>query len=104
MENKNVIRQFIIDDAVKHQIESAIRKDLSAEPVMICLESNHPSDGYLYRYIAYRHTTNDYIAGSANTSRHGCVGLYNNHYNVSLKKAFEITAQNIWDIHEKGGD
>lgn len=79
-------------------IMEAIRNDLNADTVFICKLSNHPEDDYLYLYIAQ--ARDGYIAGLANTSRNGYVGLYENHYNCSFKHAMEITMDKIKDCNK----
>ncbi len=89
-----------IEPKIYSEIESAILCDLDAFPVFICKDSNHPDDDYLYLYIAK--TPNDgYIAGLANTSRGNSVGLYENHYNCSFKRAMEILADKIHDCNKE---
>ena len=80
-------------------ITEAIRTDLKATTVFICKLSNHPDDDYLYLYIA-QSKADEYIAGLANTSRNGYVGLYENHYNCSFKQAMEITMDKIKDCNK----
>lgn len=80
-------------------IMEAIRNDLNADTVFICKLSNHPEDDYLYLYIA-QSKADEYIAGLANTSRNGYVGLYENHYNCSFKQAMEITMDKIKDCNK----
>lgn len=81
-------------------ITEAIRNDLKATTVLICKYSNHPDDDYLYLYIA-QSKTDEYIAGLANTSRNGYVGLYENHYNCTFKQAMEITMDKIKDCNRR---
>lgn len=81
-------------------ITEAIRNDLKATTVFICKYSNHPDDDYLYLYIA-QSKTDEYIAGLANTSRNGYVGLYENHYNCTFKQAMEITMDKIKDCNKE---
>ena len=83
---------------VKAMIEEEIKQSLSATPVLICKCSNHPEDDYLYLYIA--HANNGYITGLANTSRNGYVGLYENHYNCTFKRALEILVDKIHDCNK----
>lgn len=85
---------------IKAMIEEEIKASLNATPVMICKYSNHPEDDYLYLYIALS-KTDEYIAGLANTSRNGYVGLYENHYNCSFKQAMEITMDKIKDCNRR---
>ncbi len=80
-------------------IMEAIRNDLGADTVFICKDSNHPDDDYLYLYIAQ--VKDGYITGLANTSRPGYVGLYENHYNISFKRALEILADKIHDCNKE---
>ena len=80
-------------------IIEAIRNDLNADTVFICKDSNHPDDDYLYLYIAM--VKDGYITGLANTSRPGYVGLYENHYNLSFKRALEILADKIHDCNKE---
>ena len=72
---------------------------LNATPVIVCKYSNHPDDDYLYLYIAQ--SKDGYITGLANTSRPSHVGLYENYYNVSFKKALEILADKIHDCNKE---
>lgn len=85
---------------VKAMIAEEIKASLNATPIMICKYSNHPDDDYLYLYIA-QSKTDEYIAGLANTSRNGYVGLYENHYNCSFKQAMEITMDKIKDCNKE---
>lgn len=85
---------------IKAMIEEEIKASLNAIPVLICKYSNHPDDDYLYLYIA-QSKTDEYIAGLANTSRNGYVGLYENHYNCSFKQAMEITMDKIKDCNKE---
>ena len=84
-----------IDGDVYAAISKEILDSLGAVPVTICRQSNHPEDNYLYLYIAKRN--DGYITGLANTSRNGGVGLYENYYNISFKRALEILADKIHD-------
>ena len=79
-------------------IVQEIVASLNATPVIICKDSNHPDDDYLYLYIAQ--TRDGYITGLANTSRGGRVGLYENYYNISFKRALEILADKIHDCNK----
>lgn len=72
---------------------------LNATPVLICKDSNHPDDDYLFLYVAQ--ARDGYITGLANTSRGGRVGLYENHYNCSFKRAMEILADKIHDCNKE---
>ena len=72
---------------------------LNATPVIVCKDSNHPDDDYLYLYIAQ--VKDGYITGLANTSRKGYVGLYENHYNISFKRALEILTDKIHDCNKE---
>ena len=83
---------------VKAMIEEEIKQSLNATPVFICKYSNHPDDDYLYLYIA--HTNNGYLTGLANTSRNSYVGLYENHYNCTFKRALEILVDKIHDCNK----
>lgn len=85
---------------IKKAIAKEIKESLDAIPIMICRLSNHPDDDYLYLYIAHSPIEN-YIAGLANTSRNGYVGLYENHYNCSFKQAMEITMDKIKDLNKE---
>ena len=88
---------------IGYDTEIAIRKEinesLNASAVFICKYSNHPDDDYLYLYIAIA-KDNTYIAGLANTSRNGYVGLYENHYNCTFKHAMEVTMDKIKDCNK----
>ena len=88
-----------IRDAIYVDIAMEIEASLNANPVIICKDSNHPDDDYLYLYIALG--PNGYITGLANTSRKGYVGLYENHYNLSFKRALEILADKIHDCNKE---
>ena len=81
-------------------IEYEIAHSLNAVPILICKYSNHPDDDYLYLYIA-QSKADEYIAGLANTSRNGYVGLYENHYNCTFKTAMEITMDKIKDCNKE---
>ena len=72
---------------------------LNATPVLVCKDSNHPDDDYLYLYVAQ--ARDGYITGLANTSRGNSVGLYENHYNCSFKRALEILADKIHDCNKE---
>lgn len=87
-----------IRDAIYVDIAMEIEASLNATPVIICKQSNHPDDDYLYLYIAQ--APHGYITGLANTSRNGRVGLYENHYNLSFKRALEILADKIHDCNK----
>ena len=80
-------------------IVKEIKASLDARLIMLCKCSNHPDDDYLYLYIAQ--APHGYIAGLANTSRKGSVGLYENHYNLSFKRALEIIADKIHDCKKE---
>lgn len=84
-----------IDVAAK--IRDAL-EELEWTPILICRKSNHPDDHYLYLYIVHSEKDN-YIAGLANTSG-GDVGLYENHYGCSFKRAMEITMNKIKDCND----
>lgn len=85
---------------IKAMIEEEIKASLNATPILICKDSNHPDDDYLYLYIA-RAKDGTYIVGLANTSRGNSVGLYENHYNISFKRALEILADKIHDCNKE---
>ena len=89
-----------ISEDISKAITEEIRGSLNAIPVIICKCSNHPDDDYLYLYIAQ--ASHGYIAGLANTSRNGYVGLYENHYNCTFKGALKILEDKIYDCN-KGG-
>ena len=55
-----------IDSEAHVAISQEIIASLGATPVIICRQSNHPEDNYLYLYIAKRN--DGYITGLANTS------------------------------------
>ena len=82
----------------REAIINELKDSLDATPIMTCFLSNHPDDDYLYLYIAQANDGSD-IAGLANTSRNGYVGLYENHYNCSFKQAMEITMDKIKDLN-----
>lgn len=90
-----------INDDIHKSITEAIERDLNATAVLICYDSNHPDDDYLYLYIAQDRSGYGYITGLANTSRNGYVGLYENHYNLSSKRALEILADKIHDCNKE---
>lgn len=79
-------------------ISKEIIASLDASPILICRQSNHPEDNYLYLYIA-KHN-NGYITGLANTSRGNGVGLYENHYNCPFNVALSIMANKIHDCNK----
>ena len=81
-------------------ITMEIETSLNATPVFICKDSNHPDDDYLYLYIA-KAKDDTYIVGLANTSRGNSVGLYENHYGCSFKRALEILADKIHDCNKE---
>ena len=83
---------------IREAITKELKESIDATPIMICRLSNHPDDDYMYLYIAQAPIAN-YIAGLANTSRNGYVGLYENHYNCSFKQAMEITTNKIRDLN-----
>ena len=83
---------------IREEITKEIKESLDAKPIMICYLSNHPDDDYLFLYIA-QGNDGSYIAGLANTSRSGQVGLYENHYGCSFKYAMEITENKIKDLN-----
>lgn len=75
-------------EAITKELKNAI----DAEPILIVHMSDHPDDNYLYLYIAKQ--GNSYVAGLANASgKH--IGLYENHYGLSFKRAMEITTDKI---------
>ena len=88
-----------IDMDTGKAIVKEIKASLDARLIMLCKCSNHPDDDYLYLYIAQGN--DGYITGLANTSRNGYIGLYENHYNLSLKKALEILADKIHDCNKE---
>lgn len=85
---------------IRGAITNELKDSLDATPIMICFLSNHPDDDYLYLYIAQAND-GSYIAGLANTSRDGQVGLYENHYGCSFKWAMEITTNKIRDLNKE---
>ena len=89
-----------IDHKTSTDISKEILDSLNATPILICKDSNHPDDDYLYLYIAKTKDDN-YITGLANTSRNGHVGLYENHYGCSFKRALEILADKIHDCNKE---
>ena len=89
-----------IDSEVYVAISKEIMASLDASPVLICRQSNHPDDNYLYLYIAKRNES--YITGLANTSRHNGVGLYENHYGCAFNVAMSILANKITDCNKEG--
>lgn len=88
-----------INEDIRKAITEAIKRDLGATAVFICCDSNHPDDDYLYLYIAQ--ARDGYITGLANTSRKGYVGLYENHYGCTFKRALEILADKIHDCNRE---
>lgn len=81
-------------------IKKEINESLNASAVFICKYSNHPDDDYLYLYIA-KAKDDTYIVGLANTSRGNSVGLYENHYGCTFKRAMEILADKIHDCNKE---
>lgn len=92
MEKLNLIK---IEEETCNKIRQEIERALHSKMIFVCRESEHPDDNFLYRYVAYRERDNSFIAGMANTSRGDSVSLYFNHYDISLKTALEITAENL---------
>ena len=88
-----------IYEDVRKAIADEIWDSLEATPIVICRYSNHPDDDYLWLYVAQKCDT--YLAGLANTSRKGYVGLYENHYGCTFKQAMEITTNKINDFNEE---
>ena len=89
-----------IHEDTRKAITDEIWNSLEATPIIICRLSNHPDDHYLYLYVA-QHGYEEYIVGLANTSRGGRVGLYENHYGCSFKRALEILADKIHDCNKE---
>jgi hypothetical protein len=89
-----------ISHYTEYEIGKAIKLDLNADMVFLCKDSNHPDDDYLYLYIA-QSEDDTYITGLANTSRGNSIGLYENHYNCSFKRALEILADKIHDCNKE---
>ena len=85
---------------IEYDTQYEIAHSLNAVPILICKYSNHPDDDYLYLYIA-QSKADEYIAGLANTSRNGYVGLYENHYNCTFKTAMEITMDKLKDCNKE---
>ena len=85
---------------IREAITKELKESIDATPILICYLSNHPEDDYLFPYIAQAND-GSYIAGLANTSRNGYVGLYENHYNCSFKQAMEITMYKIKDLNKE---
>lgn len=85
---------------IRESITEEIKNSLNAKPIMICYLSNHLYDDYLFLYIAQAND-GSYIAGLANTSRDGQVGLYENHYGCSFRTAMEITTNKIRDLNKE---
>lgn len=83
---------------IREAITKEIWDSLKAVPILICRQSNHPEDSYLWLYIAQR-GYDEYISGLANTARGGSVGLYENHYMCSFKEAMEILTDKIRDLN-----
>jgi hypothetical protein len=54
----------------------------------------------LYLYIA-RKGNGTYITGLANTSRNGCVGLYENHYHCTFEYAMQVVTDKIHDFNKE---
>ena len=88
-----------IDSEVYLAISKEIMASLEASPILICRQSNHPEDNYLYLYIAKRNE--GYVTGLANTSRSNGVGLYENHYNCPFDVATSILANKIHDCNKE---
>ena len=87
-----------LDSNTYVDIAKEIIDSLGASPELICKQSNHPDDDYLYLYVA-KAFDDTYITGLANTSG-GSVGLYENHYGCSFKRALEILADKIHDCNK----
>ncbi len=81
-------------------IAKAILDDLGATTIFICKDSNHPDDDYLFLYVAQLKDLT-YVTGLANTSRGNSVGLYENHYGCTFKRALEILADKIHDCNKE---
>ena len=99
MKNYNKDFTTVYED-VRKAITDEIWESLGATPILICRCSNHPDDNYLYLYIAQKGYDN-YIAGLANTSRKGYVGLYENHYDCTFKYAMQVVADKIHDYNKE---
>ncbi len=89
-----------INEDIRNAITEEIGSSLHATPILICKASNHPEDDYLFLYIA-RKGNGTYIAGLANTSRKGYVGLYENHYECTFKYAMQVMADKINDCNKE---
>ena len=87
-----------IDSETHVAISNEIIASLGGSPILICRQSNHPEDNYLYLYIVKRN--DGYITGLANTSSNKHVGLYENYYNISFQRAMEILAGKIHDCNK----
>ena len=85
---------------IREAITKELKESINAAPIMMCYLSNHPDDDYLFLYIAQAND-GSYIAGLANTSRDRQVGLYENHYGCSFKRAMEITTNKIKDLNKE---
>ena len=83
-----------VSDEIKSAITNELAASINAEPVLITRLSNHPKDDYLYLYVAKQKS--DYVTGLANTSGKR-VGLYENHYGCTFKRAMEIFTDKIWE-------
>lgn len=88
-----------INEDIRKAITEEVKSSLNATSIFICKLSNHPEDDYLYLYIA-KAKDDTYIVGLANTSRGNSVGLYENHYDCSFKRALEILADKIHDCNK----
>ena len=89
-----------IPTGIREAITKELKESIDATPILICYLSNHSEDEYLFLYIAQAND-GSYIAGLANTSRDRQVGLYENHYGCSFKRAMEITTNKIKDLNKE---
>ena len=83
-----------VSEEIKSAITNELAASINAEPVLITRLSNHSDDEHLYLYVAKQ--KNDYVTGLANTSGKR-VGLYENHYGCTFKRAMQIFTDKIWE-------
>lgn len=82
-------------------------KELNCTPVLICRESNHPEDNYLYAVIGqyiepHSIYDNAYCVWTANTGRNSEVAdLCYGYYGVSFKNALKIVDEKIRDLNKE---
>ena len=93
-----------ISDEIYERIAKAT-EELDCKPVMICRESNHPEDDYLYVVIGQYTKPNpfgEYCVWTANTSRNAeSADLHYGSYGVSFKSALSIAEEKIRDLNKE---